>query len=224
MILQIATLGLYDNERIVYAATKRRVDKLVVVSTEKNRDEVEKMRDEFEKSRIPFDTVEVDPRRFKPTLATILAVVTKHPEYEIEFNASCGTRIMASAIHMAASVIGAPLVIVEDAGEGQEYQTTIIGSPDDAILTEGRRTTLAALERMGGHCSSLKDLAEEAGLSRSMITRHKNALLRAGYVASKGSRPISIEITDIGRVVLGVKQLRKKRGWGRDSTSHDVQR
>ncbi len=215
MILQIATLGLFDNERVIYASTKRKVDKLVVISTEKNRDEVEQMMSDFTKRRIPFDYVEVDPIKFKPVLAAVLDVVATHPDYDVEFNVSCGTRIMAGAAHMAATVIGAPLIFVVNSDDGENYEMTIWGNPFEAILTSGRRKVLAALANMDGKSNSIKDLAEESGFSRGMATRHVNALYRAGYVNKSGSRPVTVEITDIGKIILKLKQLRKERGWGR---------
>ncbi len=215
MILQIATLGLFDNERVIYASTKRKVDKLVVISTEKNREEVEQMTRDFKKRRIPFDYVEVNPLKFKPVLAAVLDLVATHPDYDVEFNVSCGTRIMAGAAHMAATVIGAPLIFVVNSDDGESYEMTTFGYPNEAILTAGRRKVLAALVNMDGNSTSIKELAEESGFSRGMATRHVNALYRAGYVVKKGSRPIAVEITDIGKIILRLKQLRKERGWGR---------
>jgi CRISPR locus-related DNA-binding protein len=223
MILQIATLGLFDNERVIHASTKRKVDKLVVISTEKNRDEIEQMAKDFKRRRIPFDHVEVDPLKFKPILAAVLDVVAKHPEYDVEFNVSCGTRIMAGAAHMAASVIGAPLIFVVTSDDEESYDMTILGYPNDAILTAGRRKVLAALANMNGKSTSIKDLAAESGFSRGMATRHVNALNKAGYVVKKGSRPVIVEITDIGKIILRLKQLRKERGWGRRENQVDYQ-
>ena len=215
MILQIATLGLFDNERVIHASTKRKVDKLVVISTEKNRDEVEQMMSDFNKRRIPFDYVEVDPLKFKPVLAAVLDVVAAHPDYDVEFNVSCGTRIMVGAAHMAATVIGAPLIFVVNSDDGESYEMTTWGNTYEAILTAGRRKVLAALANMDGKSNSIKDLAEESGFSRGMATRHVNALYRAGYIVKNGSRPVTVEITDIGKIILRLKQLRKERGWGR---------
>jgi DNA-binding MarR family transcriptional regulator len=115
---------------------------------------------------------------------------------------------------MAATVVGAPLVFVSSPDEAAHYEMTTIGPPDDAILTSGRRRVLAALLEMGGACDSIKDLAEASGFSRGQATRHANALNRAGYVTKKGARPVTVEITDIGKIILRVKQIRKKRGWG----------
>ncbi|MCK4566042.1 MAG: winged helix-turn-helix transcriptional regulator, partial [Candidatus Thorarchaeota archaeon] len=95
------------------------------------------------------------------------------------------------------------------------YEMTTFGYPNEAILTAGRRKVLSTLANMDGKSNSIKDLAEESGFSRGMATRHVNALFRAGYVVKKKSRPISVEITDIGKIILRLKQLRKERGWGR---------
>ncbi|MHA1137765.1 MAG: CRISPR-associated CARF protein Csa3 [Candidatus Thorarchaeota archaeon] len=217
MILQIATLGLFDNERVIHASTKRKVDKLFVISTEKNREEVETMASDFKLRRIPFDHVEVDPLNFKLVLVAVLDIVAKHPDYDIEFNVSCGTRIMAGAAHMAATVIGATLIFVVNSDDDKSYEMSIIGYPNDAILTSGRRKVLAALTKINGKCSSITELAEKSGYSRGQCTRHVNALKRAGYVKKKGHRPVTVEITDIGRIVLRVKQLRKKRIWERST-------
>lgn len=214
MILQIATLGLYENERVMYASMKRQVDKLVLISTEKNREEVQERAKEFTRRKIPFENVEVNPRDFKAVLAAILDVVASHPDYDIEFNASCGTRIMAGAAHMAATVVGAPLVFVSSPDDADFFEMTMIGPPEAAILTDGRRTVLVALQKLGGSCKSISDLAEASGYSRSMTTRHVNALSRAGYIVKEAGRPISVAITDIGKIILRVKQIRKKRIWG----------
>ncbi|MGQ4911860.1 MAG: CRISPR-associated CARF protein Csa3 [Candidatus Thorarchaeota archaeon] len=212
MILQIATLGLYDNKRVAFAATKRRVDKIVVVSTEKNRDEVDRMQTEFEKAHIPFEFVEVNPTDFENILVTILEVIVRHAEYDIECNASCGTRVMAGALQLVAYIVNAPIVIVDE-----DYNLTVVSSPMDAVLTKTRREILDTLVKMGGTCTSIRNLAEEVGLSRGQASRQINALHKAGYVERTRSKTVTVTITRIGRIVLRVKQLRKQRGWGRRS-------
>jgi CRISPR locus-related DNA-binding protein len=177
--------------------------------------EFEQRQAEFNKRMIPFECVEVDPHRFKPVLAAVLDVVARHPTYEVEFNASCGTRIMAGALHLAASVIGAPIVIVGDSQKNDEYEMTVIGQPTDAILTAGRRKILAALADLGGSSPSIRAIALETGLSDGQTSRQVNALHRAGYVIKKGAKPQSVSLTEVGRIVLRVKQLRKERGWGK---------
>ncbi|RLI55567.1 MAG: hypothetical protein DRO87_08870 [Candidatus Thorarchaeota archaeon] len=210
--LQIATFGLYDNKRVVFAATKRSVDKIVVVSTEENRDEVLAKRAEFEAMHIPFENVEVEPTNFKNVLIAILEIIANHAEYDIECNASCGTRVMAGALQLAAYIVGAPILIV-----GEEYELTEVPSPMDVVLTESRREILNVLAKRGGTCNSIMDLAQEVGLSRGQASRQVNALYKAGYVEKNRSKTMTVSMTDIGRIVLRVKQLRKERGWGRRS-------
>ncbi|MGV9170828.1 MAG: hypothetical protein ACOC38_12930, partial [Promethearchaeia archaeon] len=86
--LHIATLGIYANERVDHAVMKRSVDKVAIIYTQANRNEVEEIKDRYHQYGIPITTKEVEPWNYEKILASILQVVADHPGYSPEFNVS----------------------------------------------------------------------------------------------------------------------------------------
>lgn len=215
--LQIATLGLYANERIDHAVLKRGTDKIVVIYTEKNKDEVDDIRERYTGYGIPFDAKRVEPWNYDGVLSTLLEVVLAHPEYDVEFNISCGTRVMTSAAHMAALFTDTPVVFVIEVDSNVIGHIVEVQPISMSLLTPQKRIILQRIVDMGGIVESQRELGSCVEFGVSSISKHVKKLERAGYVQRyRRGRTKTIEITELGRVMLRLKQVRKGRVWKGD--------
>jgi len=213
-ILHIATLGLFANQRVHHVLVRRKADKIAIIYTEKNMDEVGQIRDQYKAQGIEVISEKVNPFEFNEILTKILGIVAEHPDYKLEFNVSCGTKVMTSAAHMAALLTDSPVYFVDsegdEIGEMRKLQPLSI-----SVLTPPKRRILEELVEKGGTVEAQKELGTRMLLKAASISRHLNNLEAAGYIA-RGHRVHgkSISITDLGRAVLRIKQIRKQSVWG----------
>ncbi len=212
MRLHIATLGLHANERIEHMVMKRGADKVVLFYTERNKDEVKEFVSRFSRAGIPTETVIIPPWDFQMILAKILETIVENEEYdEIEFNASCGTRVMTAASYVAAVHSDAMLLVIS------EDETTVLKEiieiqPFSKItLTRPKRRILEQLVELGGTVYSQKELGTRAELEASSISRHVRDLEQVGNITRKRmGRQKLISITPLGRIVLRTRQIRER--------------
>lgn len=215
MRLHIATLGLYRNMLVEYVITKRGADKIAIIYTEKNEEELEQIIEHHESNRVPVISRKVPPWDYHEVLSTILEVVSEHEDYDIEFNISCGTRVMTSAAYLAALFTDSPVYFVinpdkENIGDVLKVQPISV-----SLLSEPKKKILRRLEEIGGVARSQRDLGSRVDLGASSISKHLNALHEAGYITrSQDGRKSSVEITNLGRIVLNLKAFRKDNVWG----------
>lgn len=215
MRLHIATLGLYRNMLVEYVITKRGADKIAIIYTEKNEEELEEIIEHHETNRVPVISRKVPPWDYHEVLSTILEVVSEHEDYDIEFNISCGTRVMTSAAYLAALFTDSPVYFVinpdkENIGDVLKVQPISV-----SLLSEPKKKILRRLEEIGGIAKSQRDLGSRVDLGASSISKHLNALHEAGYITrSQDGRKSSVEITNLGRIVLNLKAFRKDNVWG----------
>ncbi len=208
-ILHIATLGLFANERIHHLIARRRVDSVAFIYTEENKEEVETYRQKYESMSIPVFLREVDPWDFEGIMASILEVVAEVDTEEIEYNLSCGTRVMTSAALMAALVTESKVFFFSEKdgdalGEVIPYNLETI-----AKLGDGKRRLLAALSMQKNSCGTQNDLINELGIRRAGVSRHLKELTEAGYVdIVEENRPKVYALTKLGEVVLRLKEFR----------------
>ena len=78
LTLQIATLGLYANERIRYVTTRRPVDKIYLIYTEMNRPDVEAIVEQYRREGVPVSCTCVEPWSYAGILAEVLDVIHDH--------------------------------------------------------------------------------------------------------------------------------------------------
>lgn len=107
--LHIATLGLYANERVDHVVLKRGADRVVVIYTKENEEELADIRARYHHYGLPLDARKVEPWSYEEVLSEILEVVLDYPNHEVEFNISCGTRVMTTAAYMAALFTDSPV-------------------------------------------------------------------------------------------------------------------
>ena len=215
MKLHIATLGLYANERIDHVLMKRGADRVVLIYTERNEEEVREIRTRYKSKGIPVESELVDPWRYEEILAKIIEVIIRHPNHEIEFNISCGSRVMAAASHMAAVLTESTVYFVTEREETRIGDLVTVQPLSLNMLTEPKRRILENLQVNGGAVGSQAELGSRAELHAASISRHLKELEQVGYIErEKHGHKKSISITTLGRAILALKNLRRQRKWG----------
>ena len=214
--LHIATLGLHRNMLAEHVIAKRGADKIAIIYTERNEDVMEKITSENKAKGISVISQEVKPWDYKNILSKILAIVSDHNDYDIEYNISCGTRIMTAAAYRASLFTDSSVYFIPDPN-GEELGDLIEIEPySDAILTKPKRNILSRLEELGGTCESQKDLGTRTELCASSISKHLNSLGAAGYISrNQSGGKTRVELTDLGRIVLNLKKYRRSKIWSK---------
>ena len=110
--LHIATLGLYQNILVEYVITRRGADKVAIVYTKGNERNLDSIMERLEDNMIPVISRKVPPWDYHEVLSGILEIVSDHEDYDIEYNISCGTRVMTTAAYLAALFTDSPVYFV----------------------------------------------------------------------------------------------------------------
>ncbi len=190
-------------------------DKVALVYTEKNSDELEEIMGRMKRGGIPVIAKRVDPWRYHKILNGILEIVLEHSEYEIEFNISCGTRVMTSAAQMAALFTDSTVYFVTEKDGNVMGEIVQVEPVSVSMLTEPKKNILAELIDLGGAVNSQTKLGTRTSLGASSISKHLKELERAGYISRElHNRQKRVEITDLGKTVLQLKRVRKMMLWG----------
>jgi len=216
MRLHIATLGLYHNMLVEHVITKRGADKIAIIYTERNKEDLEGIIERHETKMVPVISRKVPPWDYHEILSTILKVVSEHEDYDIEFNISCGTRVMTAAAYLAALFADAPVFFVVDPDEEEIGDVIMVQPVSVVMLSEPKRKILQRLNALGGKSDSQKSLGSRTDLGASSISKHLNSLNAAGYISrSQSGRKTRVEITNLGQIVLNLKTFRKDNIWSR---------
>ena len=159
---------------------------------------------------------EVPPWDFIKVLSGILEVVNEHKDYDVEYSISCGTRVMTMAAFRAALYTDSPVFFVSNPYEDEIGEIINVEPVSVALLTKQKRNILNRLDELGGVAGSQADLGSRVELGAGSISKHVNNLAAAKYVTKeKRGRETRVEITELGRIVLNLKNFRKKKVWGR---------
>jgi len=213
-ILQIATLGFYANERVRHVTTRRKADEVHLIYTEENSAELEKIREMYSKDRIPVSHSCVHPWKYESILADILKIVVAHKEYDIEYNISCGTIAMRAACHMAAILTDSPVHFVGEKAGDVVGDLETVQPLSISQLTSPKKRILRSLMENGGSVQSQTELGSRVSLGVSSISKHIKELQKYGYIKKTiENGKHSLEITDLGKIILELKQIRKDRKW-----------
>ncbi len=210
--LQIATVGIYANERINHVTTRRPVDKIHLICTEANMPDVQSIISHYETERIPVTYSCVQPWSYAETLAEVLDVVMQNPGCDIEFNISCGTTGMRAACHMAAVLIEAPVHYVGEKPDDVVGSLITVQPLTTSKLTEPKKKILTVLIDNGGRVESQADLGSRTNLGAASISKHIKELVRLGLVEKVllGGKN-SIRATTLGKVILRLRTARAYR-------------
>ncbi|MBY8998477.1 MAG: CRISPR locus-related DNA-binding protein [Candidatus Thorarchaeota archaeon] len=216
MRLHIATLGLYHNMLVEHVITKRGADKIAIIYTERNEEDLEGIKERHETKMVPVISRKVPPWDYHEVLSTILEVVSEHEDYEIEFNISCGTRVMTVAAYLAALFSDAPVFFVVDPDKEEIGDVIMVQPVSVVMLSQPKKKILQRLDELGGKSDSQKSLGSRTDLGASSISKHLNSLDAAGYISrSQSGRKTCVEITNLGRIVMNLKTFRKDNIWSR---------
>ncbi len=221
--LHVATLGLNRNDLVGYVIHKRPVDALVLVYTNENKEDMLKIRADNESSGIPVLPVKVEPWDYHNVLAGILGAVTRkeYEEYGLEFNPSCGTRVMTAAAYMASLMTDSPVYFVTDPQESG-YGDLISLSPMSLTkLPSPRKRVLGVIEDRGGTVENRDEIKSETALSKAQVSRHVKNLAAVGYVEVGEGKGGFVRTTNLGKIVYNMKKYRNGRVWGRKNGTHE---
>ncbi|MEM2141680.1 MAG: winged helix DNA-binding protein [Candidatus Thorarchaeota archaeon] len=215
-VLQIATLGLHANQRVDRVLVEKGANKLVLVCTQNNLEDVAEISGRHSRLGFPIEQILVEPWDYEAILSSVLKVVIDHPGYDVIFNISCGTTAMRAACHMASILIGAPVCFITEE-EGQIVKNLVEVKPlSPRTLTPVKAKILETLTRSGGSVKKQRDLCRLVDLGTSSISKHIKQLEREGYVrVSRERGRHSIEITQLGETVLQLKKARRMRAWSK---------
>jgi CRISPR locus-related DNA-binding protein len=214
--LHIATLGLYHNKLVEHVITRRGADKIAIIYTEKNEEDLQGIVERHETNMVPVISRKVPPWDYHEVLCTILEVVSEHKDYDIEYNVSCGTRVMTAAAYRAALFTDSPVYFVMDPDKEEIGDIIEVQPVSVALLTGPKKKILQRLDELGGITNSQRDLGTRVELGASSISKHLNTLDAAGYISrNQQGRKTCVEITNLGRIVLNFKTYRKDTMWGR---------
>jgi len=200
---------------VEHIIAKRGADKIAIIYTEQNKEAVEELKRNNESKGVPVVGKKVDAWDYYNVLCGILEIVSDHEDYEIEYSISCGTRVMTSAAFRAALFTDSPVYFVTTPADVEIGEIVTIEPISVVILTEPKRRILERLEELGGGAKSQRELGSRVDLGASSISKHLNSLDDAGYVKRKrDGRNYFVEITELGKIVLNLKEFRKEKVWG----------
>lgn len=213
--LHIATLGLYHNDLVEHVITRRGADKIAIIYTKTNEEDLQGIIERHQTTMVPVVATMVPPWDYHEVLSAILEIVVAHKDYDIEYNISCGTRVMTAAAYLAALFTDSPVYFVMDPDKETIGDIVKVQPISVSLLTEPKKKILERLEELGGTINSQTELGSRVDLKASSISRHVNSLHEAGYISKvQDGTKRGLEITNLGRIILNLKTVRKDTVWG----------
>ncbi len=216
-ILHIATLGIHANERVQYVLTATSAPKVLLIATSENEDDAKSLKQEYERVGIEIEYRVVRPWEYDEILATVLDYVVDYLDHELTFNISCGTIAMRAACHMAAALVGATVYYVTEDEHTKIGRLVRVNPLPMSSLSAAKQRILEELAKHEDGVESFRELGSRVDLEVASISKHIKGLREVGYVKTerKGRRHRTW-ITELGRIVLRLKQARKGIIWGRN--------
>jgi DNA-binding MarR family transcriptional regulator len=203
--VQIATVGKHETGRLEFVLYRTESDKLIILHTETTKKQAKNIKEKVEK-RLPVELVNVEPWDYHDVLGKALDVAYRNRNCDLRFNPSLGTRVMTSALIMAAMFTNSPVYLVKEQN-GKPVDIVEVLPIRRTMLTEPKKNILKKLLSEGDCVPSQKELGSRTSLAASTISGHVRDLEDAGYISrSKGSEGNVICITNLGRIVLRVAQ------------------
>jgi CRISPR locus-related DNA-binding protein len=203
-------LGLYRNELVDHVLAIRGADKIVIIHTEGNEEDLERIRSDVRRRKIPFVSKKVPPWNFNKVLSDILEVVIEHEDYEVEYGISCGTRVMTAAAFRAALYTDSLVFFMTDPDKKEMGKIIHVEPISVTQLSQQKKKILNKLKELGGFVEKQSQLGSRNDLSAASISKHISNLASSGFVKTKKTgRGTQVQITDLGRTVSAMKEYNK---------------
>lgn len=232
--LMIATIGLYEQDRINFAMLERSIKKVVLLhsSHERSKQAAEQVRQMYGSDKV--DMMEVDPWDYQGLLSLALKLPEDYNGFSPEYHVGLGTRVMTMALAMAALFTGYPIfMVVEDEERTIRKLQEIPHLPLNPISMQ-KREILEVLDKSGKRYPSITSLVKDVkahfkeALAETRINqeiariyRHVSKLVEWGFAEwGKDGRETWIQITSLGETVLYLKNSRR-RIWSNSIRSTD---
>ncbi|MCF2137561.1 MAG: DUF6293 family protein [Candidatus Thorarchaeota archaeon] len=215
MKLHIATVGIDYRKRVEFVVMNKGADHVILVCSEESIEIGKSICTMFSSKGIECETIIIDPWNYENILAKTLEAIVEQLETglfsEIEFNGSCGTRIMTATVYMAAMIIDAPIYLVGRCSEGDDIGEAIMLRPMPiSMLTSPKKMILQSLKDRGGKVDSQTELGSRTELGADSISKHIRDLEKARYVkCHQHGRRKAIELTHLGEMALELKYVKR---------------
>ncbi|MBW3582664.1 MAG: hypothetical protein KY455_06150 [Euryarchaeota archaeon] len=205
-LLHIATVGA-EAEPILIQVRDYPVSKMVLLTNEEN----EKVAEGLRRSIAPLSIdVEVhildDDDILMATLRTVGKIVAEEGmKYDdIIINVSSGEKMLTCSALSAAFVNGVRAIGIKG---GMPFSLPVLKFSYTELVSEPKVKILEALDQVGGAVESLNQLAELAGVEKSLLSYHVR-----GSRDSKGLEPLGLVEVDRaqqGRLVIKITEMGK---------------
>lgn len=203
--VQIATMGKYQAGRLSFVLYKREWDELVILHSRLSEQNAKAIKGEVGE-QLPVRLEVVDPWNYRDVLAKALDVAYENRKATLNFNASLGTRVMTSALIMAAMFTDSSVFLIRE-DEGKATDIIEILPIKRTMLSEPKKNILRKLVASANDCILQQDIGSRASLSASTISGHLRELDLAGYITkTSGKMGNTICITRLGKIMLRVAQ------------------
>lgn len=224
--LLIATIGLYQQDRLEFALMQRRIEKIELIHSPA--DESKNAARAIKKKYGQLVTLhESDPWDYLSLLSLALRIADSNPKYTPEFHIGLGTRVMTMALAMAAFFTNSQMfLVVEDEDRKPRELVEIPILPMNPMSAQ-KKTILKVLRDLDGQKAEsqvalrrhVRDWIEREGTgakapnvpSVASVSRHLKYLERVGFVErKKEGKENWVALTELGRTVLSMKETRKR--------------
>jgi DNA-binding MarR family transcriptional regulator len=212
-VVHVAVTNESDGCAIEQVAMRRPITEMMIVYPIDHENYVDVLVERFQSLRIPITSIPVVSYDFSNILSSILRSLNDRrlDDYQIEFNVTTSTGLMAVAACMAATLVNATVIC---SGKSELSEITEVWPSELVNLSHRKREILEYLATKSEPIYQT-DITRCTGVQRSGVSRHLRALENAGYVnRTRRARCKFVKITNLGLTVLYQKQLRKRRIWG----------
>jgi len=200
--VHITTVGLREIGRVAFAISHEGASAIVLICTPESAEHADRVSREIKSmGGQQVEIVRVDGWHYDEVLAAALRYAVRYQKkgFSVVFNPSLGTRVMTSALVMAASLLERPLLLIrEEQGKPQE---TIRVEPYQRRRLSPQKTKI--LRRLRNGPKSQKELGTRSELHASTISGHVKQLKEWGLVTTRReNRRVMVKMTPLGEIVL----------------------
>lgn len=222
--VMIATIGLYEHDRIRFAISERPVQHIVLLhsSAEPSKEAANQVVREYGSRKVTLH--EVDPWDYNALLVKALEIPEEFPNHISEYHVGLGTRVMTLALAKAAHFLDYnAFMVIEDEDKTMRELQKIKQLPHNTLSSQ-KKLILKVMKRHGDWFDSIRHIIREVkayideppddDIIRNEISKyhtHIGHLEDYGFVKTeKRGRRRAAKITSLGESILTLKRTRKK--------------